>query len=487
LHTERIEVLEQFLEDVNEQIRYQPMHAAVDEELRGHVEDKALLYMEYGVEEPEAYKRAVRDMGDASALGIQMNQAHHLRIANPLLILILFLSIVLGLGGNIFDWHGLKFDDLYFVWGIFVLFATMLYGYPLLLKNTGTLVWVFTAGCIGMAGLTAVARLTDYSFVRGLVYHLFSPTIRFGMLQIAILVSSVLMYRNRKYGWKSLLALFFLEAVMIAMMFYSRMSDYSYIPILTMLISSFGIVTYMIGKGYLNVDKKKGIAGAMGGFLILLMFFASLQKEVLSVNLQMFVNPHARASVTTAWDDSYNNVLIRELFGRAEMLGEVELTKEELVRYGTSQWYYEEGPGMWSSDSRTLEKHIEYRMQFLEEPELEDILPEHYHNNYRIAYWILKFGWISAVLLLALVLATQLLMFTVAFRIHNRLGRLVAISGSITLCVQNVFYLLGNAGFQFGAFGNLPFISEGWVSITGTMIMAGLVLSAYRFDTVVKE
>ena len=37
--------------------------------------------MEYGIEEDEAYEKAIRDMGDASVIGIQMNETHHLRIA----------------------------------------------------------------------------------------------------------------------------------------------------------------------------------------------------------------------------------------------------------------------------------------------------------------------------------------------------------------------------------------------------------------------
>lgn len=69
----------------------------------------------------------------------------------------------------------------------------------------------------------------------------------------------------------------------------------------------------------------------------------------------------------------------------------------------------------------------------------------------------------------------------------TQLGRLTALAAALTLFIQNLFYFAGNFGFQFGMFGNLPFVSEGWVSITGTMLLAGLVLSAYRFDTVVKE
>lgn len=98
MHSEH-EVLIQFLADVDEQIRYRPMHAAVNEELKAHIEDKAETYMEYGMEEEEAFRRAVREMGDASAIGIQMNEAHHLRTAKPLLVL-LFVLMGIGIRGN---------------------------------------------------------------------------------------------------------------------------------------------------------------------------------------------------------------------------------------------------------------------------------------------------------------------------------------------------------------------------------------------------
>ena len=48
MRSEQQERLNHFLEDVDEQIAYKPIHAAVNEELRAHVEDKAETYMEYG-------------------------------------------------------------------------------------------------------------------------------------------------------------------------------------------------------------------------------------------------------------------------------------------------------------------------------------------------------------------------------------------------------------------------------------------------------
>jgi hypothetical protein len=46
---------------------------------------------------------------------------------------------------------------------------------------------------------------------------------------------------------------------------------------------------------------------------------------------------------------------------------------------------------------------FEYKMQSIENGDvktLEDILPEHYQTNYRIAYWILKYGWMPSIALL---------------------------------------------------------------------------------------
>ncbi len=74
------EKVQEFLEEVNGQIGYGPMRVAIDEELAAHIEDKTELYREYGLEEEEAVSRAVRDMGDAAQIGIQMNEAHHTRL-----------------------------------------------------------------------------------------------------------------------------------------------------------------------------------------------------------------------------------------------------------------------------------------------------------------------------------------------------------------------------------------------------------------------
>lgn len=88
-------------------------------------------------------------------------------------------------------------------------------------------------------------------------------------------------------------------------------------------------------------------------------------------------------------------------------------------------------------------------------------------------------------MLLSVILPAALLFLT--FRIRNRLGRTIALSGSLLLTLETVIYLIENQGYQFSHFSNLPFLAEGWSSITITALAAGMVLSVWRYDRVVTE
>ena len=104
-------------------------------------------------------------------------------------------------------------------------------------------------------------------------------------------------------------------------------------------------------------------------------------------------------------------------------------------------------------------------MQHLDEPTLRDILPQHYMENYRAAWWILRYGWVPALALMLLVAVFPALALWTAFRIRNGLGRLVSFSAGLLFSLQTAVYLLEGLGFQFGGFPNLPFVAEGTISI----------------------
>lgn len=511
--SESFETVENYLKDVDEQISCKIGLDSVNRELRGHIEDKAALYMEYGVEEKEAYRRSVRDMGAADVVGLELNKHHRLRMAAPLLVLILVLMAV-GVAGELLrdgmEWNlpGILYeisDKRHYLWGLLVLFLVMRFGYPFLLKHTRGMCMLFLVVCVCLGGLYFSMKLfpgqVDYLYgiarlpgmLSGTIWSLTSSVVFLGVVQIGILVGTVIFYRRRNQYFKGIVLLFLYQAAGILLAAGNYWEERTYIPILVLLLSCLGVTLYFLKKGWTNVGKGKGAAAAFAGFALLLILWAAPQWNQVKESWQVFLNPGERASVTDAWNDAYNNVLIRELLSRARPFGEIRLTEEEMVRYGTSQWYYEDGEGIWHGEKEPLgdtadfEWHVEYEMQFLKEPSLRNILPQNYLGNYRISWWILRYGWVPALLLTALVLALPVLALGTAFRIKNRLGRAVAFAGGLVFTIQTVLYLIENFGFQFGAFSNLPFVSEGIVSITGSAVLAGMILSAYRFDIVMEE
>ena len=53
--------------------------------------------------------------------------------------------------------------------------------------------------------------------------------------------------------------------------------------------------------------------------------------------------------------------------------------------------------------------------------------------------------------------------------------------------MQGVLYMVGNVGFQYETFTNLPLVSVGKVSILANMLLLGFIFSAYRYDRVTDE
>ena len=480
--SESCTAVDNFLQDVDEQISCKTGLDSVNRELRGHIEEKAELYMEYGVEEKEAYRRAVRDMGAPDVVGMELNKHHRLRTAVPLLAVILLLMAV-GVAGEVLR------DRMF------------------LLKHTKGICVLFLGICLFFGGLYVAVKLfpgwLDQLYMSqtlpGLVFwnlwRMFSGTFFVGIVQLAVPVGAVILYRWRNQYFRGFLVLFLMQVLVIFLGKGNYMETRTYVSVLLLCAGCLGTALYLSEKGWVSVSRERGILTALAGFCLLLILWAAPQWNQIRECWKICVNPGSRASVTNAWDDSYNNVLIRELLGKAEAFGEIRLTEEELTQYDTAEWYYEDGPGNWNGGETgdsdnvfdSLEGYVKNQMKDQENLSLRKILPQYYMENYRISWWVLRYGWVPALALTVLVLALPVMALLAAFRIRNHLGRTVAFSAGLIFAIQTVFYLIENFGFQFGYFINLPFVSEGIVSITGSAVLAGLILSAYRFDTVIRE
>ncbi len=498
-----------FLETVDEQIACRLCHAEINEELRGHIEDKVEDYRGYGLSEEEALGRAIRDMGEPDVIGMELNRQHRIRTPWPLLgiiglLLVIELGELVAFGGN---WNSLSdlayslSDGTCYIWGLGLLLMMMYQGYPFLLKHAGAVVKTIGIFCgVLAAGGFCQRLLAGYGSENMTLYRLYSSGFQVLILGLGVPVSAVWLYRRRAGGCRAIALLILAQAFYLAALRLSRgfRPGGSWIPVLCLLLTCLGIELYMAVKGWFGGSAGKAIAAAIFGFAVLLTLWAAPGSQAREL-WNRCIHPEAYAANSTAWDDSYNNMLIRELLSRAENFGEVQLSREELLNYGTGEWYYgKNGAGHWKdqrigetsgedSPFSSFAAYREYRLQFLEHPTLEKILPDKYQSNYRAAWWVLHYGRIpaAALMLLSVILPAALLFLT--FRIRNRLGRTIALSGSLLLTLETVIYLIENRGYQFSHFSNLPFLAEGWSSITITALAAGMVLSVWRYDRVVTE
>lgn len=219
---------------------------------------------------------------------------------------------------------------------------------------------------------------------------------------------------------------------------------------------------------------------------------------------RQFVNPDDH--IQSTWDDTYNSALIRRLLSRTPLVGGIDLTPRELMDYGTGAWYFEKRDPRQigfnavcdtekkqqefdAAVARAREEGVLPRYIHFDESNvtLWDILPQHYHNNYRIIIAILLFGWLAGAVLVAAIGGFYWLLFVYIRKIRGKLAFSLSCCCGFCLLTESILYLLGNFGYQYAAFTNLPMISEGRISILVNMAMLGFIFSAYRYDRVEVE
>lgn len=88
--------INEFLNNVREQIKYKPIRTEIVKELESHIEEKKETYIHYGLSNEEAEEKAVLQMGVAEDIGKSLNKIHKPRFDWKVLITVSIL-LVFGL------------------------------------------------------------------------------------------------------------------------------------------------------------------------------------------------------------------------------------------------------------------------------------------------------------------------------------------------------------------------------------------------------
>jgi hypothetical protein len=479
----------QFMQDVQDQIQYKPIVTELCNELYQHMEERQDEYMDQGMDQQKAARAALQDLGDPSEIGVLLNQIH--RVENPRFLLFGILALVVVGGIYQITYHIQSYwyaedsaatqllylikENIHIMMGIPLLFAVIYLGYPWLIKHSRSLlkgfvvysVIVFLLNLSNMVGFTP----DNLRFYLWNIYMLELPIL---MLSVPILMIFSYKIRNKwRYSFLTPIAIYAVIAFFGALRS-GGFVGYTYEVIF--LIASFFMFLLMAYKRFFSKNRRRSMIAVALLCVTVLSIWGYNKRGSLEYYFKQCFYPDTVANDYLS--DAYNSLLIKDLLSRANLIGEVELSEQEMISYFDYSWYYD---GIIKVDNR------EWRREPIELSGLEDILPQHYHNNYMIAYFILSYGWLPGIFLILLLTGICFWLISIALQIRNPMGQLTALSAALCITLQVVFYIMGNLGYQFGYFCVLPYLSEGKVNHITNILLTGILISAYRYDKVIKE
>lgn len=473
---EEYEVVKSFIQDVTDQIQYRPIRPEIKEELLSHMEDRVDEYENAGKSRDYAIKNTVLQMGEPINIGMSLNSVRRTR-ENWWGIGFGIFAIMLAALGCMREWsekgfvHGLL-RTFYLPVGIGLFVFFYLKGYEILVKNTKMIIYIL-CGIISLEALILLLRklsiVTQYNdFSRWIYPILFSPSVVGSILLVIVPLIVIVIYGIRLRGKLAILVAYTtmeLFLILSELQLGFTIVTNELIAIFTLII----ILGIMISKDILKGKKKQlwiwyciGVVSLIGSYGVI---NNTLPIASVSYNLERFMKPDS-----VEHDDfgyAYDSITIRDLLSKAKPFGSVAVSQEDLDAIRSKS-----------------ENGVAITYPVIKKDFLKDTLPQYYNKNYRITYWIVKYGWIIGGALVFVVAAFYISLTVIVVRIKNQLAKMLSISCSVGLLLQFIFYLLSNLGYLYGNSVNLPLISDGLCSIIANIMLFGCVLGAYRYDNV---
>ena len=485
---------EAFLESACEQVSYKPIRDSLRKELDDHMEDRLLEYMESGLAKEDAEIRAVNQMGDPVAIGVEFHRLHHLRFSVPMVIALSVLGVISSFakfstftkinGTPVTTWDLFvgNFLGRFDVWlGMIVFFVVGFFGYYCIGKHR-----VMTASIV-LVVVPLLAKATGFS-----LFAPFRLVDIYPILTIPFLGTILYRYRTR-----SLLA-FTLYGVGIAVVITISLwiKPYDYTLIAQHLIACFILLIVTSIRGWYDGRPKRFVAMFTAIFVcvisvgILLLPYAKAEAKML-----VGINTQER----TVDSIPYEGIVVRDLLSRSRVFSGVSMSKEEMLEYKSASYFRYNTPetqkiiaeGDYRGISLTYESYMK-NLTLLEPLTKETItvdklMPMYSNSFYPIATLIVKHGWWIGIVVLGAILISYGYLLKISLHMKNKFAFILAFSSCIFLIVQGVGNLLMNFGFSFSTPIELPFSYVLFlVNISDTFLL-GLIFTAYRYDRVKTE
>lgn len=412
--------MEEYLNNLLDQIRCRKAHAAIREELESHISDQIEDNMKAGMTRGEAEKAAVCDMGDPVTTGISLDQIHRPKMARQIIVL---MAVIMFAGVLIHWMMGAPVACMQTISGFCLMFFICHLDYT----RIAAIAKVIAAGIIlvGIYALFFGVRFGGNIWVASLLWLRISM---FSFLMLYVPVYGAILYSYYGEGYKGLVkaALWAVPPLFIALM----MSSLTLFLILSVCMIS--LLVLAVVKKWFQVKQKRVVIGAA---ILVLAITGILQ--IANAPYQM---DRIRNFLAGDVESNYVTKVLKNCFTGSILIG----------------------------------KGVE---------ELKTTLPD-YNNSFILAYLTGTYGYIICTAVCAVLVLLIVAIFSIVFRQKNQLGMMMGFGSGMILFTNIAINLLENFGILPTSQTFLPFFSKGGSCMYVCYILMGVILSVYRYKDV---
>lgn len=440
--------MEEYIEKLISQVRCKKARPYIEAEIRGHIEEQIEDNIDAGMNQEEAVKNAVADMGDPVATGIELDRIHKPQIAWSMLVIVGIVSLI----GILI--HFLLSRDINELAESGKYIPQSIYSY----KN------YYSGVIIGLALMLAIYFI-DYSFIVK-----YSRIIG-GVILFIGLVGVIL--GNNIYGVSTILN-GKLQIVQLIML---------YVPIYGAIMYKYrntGLKGLMISVAWMLAPIIEAVL-LPNIYLAFVLYVTMFPMLIIAVIDGWFTVPKKRAVISLCTAFALSPIVA---------LGGLILSDGLLTGYQKARIHAWVHPGYESGEigymSHNLKEQIMNSIMIGSNSNGAEILGsgENYTSDFIFTYITGTYGILAGVLLCIAIATLIFMVFAAATKQKNRVGMLMGCGCGILLLVITGINILENVGLFPISQTFLPFISSGRYSIVLSYVLTGIVMSVYRYKDV---
>lgn len=411
-----------YVESICSYVKQKEVHRDIQIEIQGHIEELVYEYIEDGLSEEEAINRAIKDMGEPSQIGRDLNRVYRQSPNWGVLMLTLILSA--------FGLVAVYFIDL----------RIELFSAP-----RGIFIKSMISMAIGMAVATGF-YLLDYRKIKDYSWHLFIGMN--GLLVYTLIFGQTAGIKRLAIGRLNI-GVVNIAPVILGIALCGIFSNYEFKTLKNYLV---GLLLLII-PFFLILSFPSMFTALFYAIVIITISIATKKKPVLF-------------SITSASILSVFLIMIISVPYRYERL------MVFLNPYSDSR-----GAGYLRIQMNNL---INSAGMFGKGFNIDKIFLPEAHTSFILIYIIYFFGWLAAILLSAAIVLFIAKIFNMKNAVKNSYGKLLIICISAIFGVQFILNILMVFGYLPFVDVNLPFISYGGTQFTVNMALIGILSSIYR-------